>query len=682
MNTGARYILAAVLNLIMVHATAQSLPQEVIDITNAAEKAYLANDIAELERCLLELECQNSLGLSKLEALALEAHHEKLLGNLDYCKSDYDSSCSVSALTHYKKAEYILFDKKVDAAVWGPTIQLEIAQLLYKQRNYVDALQYLDKASYSIKEAIAPYALCLAQVASTEEEFKESIELIEDEIKSSSGEDYWENIRKKAKILTLKAESGLGSMEESRRLYREYFEHQKKYVSDLFSSMTEAEREAYWMRQRQFVVDCYTLEDEDPALLYDVVLFSKSLLLRYSSRYQNFDDISWKDVQSSLPKKGCAIEFIQYRKDNSVKLGALVIRKKDKNPVFVPIGDVEDFGRTTVGKVGSRDITVNSAISSNSQRQIEKLYRNSIVRDFFWNDAMMAAIKKCSEIYFSPDGIAHQISLEYLCPNDGLRLHRLSSTRNVAQTKHRKDTGSALLIGDLEYNAMAHQKRGFENDILAYAALDKALKVDRTEMREVYAIGRIRDDTRDVTLSGESADELSFVENLEGKSMVYISSHGYLSGDMEASSNDLKPCTKDESLSRNVILLSDCMTNLKSTLFNPADGSDGFLSAREISRLDMSDINLCCLALCQGGVGQVTADGVYGIQRGLKNAGVGAMVISLWSVNGKATDKLMREFYNNIRKGESYQDAFTHARVSLIKENASPYYTDAFILVD
>ena len=164
--------------------------------------------------------------------------------------------------------------------------------------------------------------------------------------------------------------------------------------------------------------------------------------------------------------------------------------------------------------------------------------------------------------------------------------------------------------------------------------------------------------------------------------MVYISSHGYLSGDMEASSNDLKPCTKDESLSRNVILLSDCMTNLKSTSFNPADGSDGFLSAREISRLDMSDVNLCCLALCQGGVGQVTADGVYGIQRGLKNAGVGAMVISLWSVNGKATDKLMREFYNNIRKGESYQDAFTHARVSLIKENASPYYTDAFILVD
>ena len=151
---------------------------------------------------------------------------------------------------------------------------------------------------------------------------------------------------------------------------------------------------------------------------------------------------------------------------------------------------------------------------------------------------------------------------------------------------------------------------------------------------------------------------------------------------MEASSNDLKPCTKDESLSRNVILLSDCMTNLKSTSFNPADGSDGFLSAREISRLDMSDVNLCCLALCQGGVGQVTADGVYGIQRGLKNAGVGAMVISLWSVNGKATDKLMREFYNNIRKGESYQDAFTHARVSLIKENASPYYTDAFILVD
>lgn len=681
MSTGARYIVAAVMNLIMAHAAAQSLPQGVVDITNAAENAYLANDIAELERCIVELESQQSAGLSELEVLAVEAHHEKLLGNLDYCRSDYDSTCFVSALTHYKKAESILFDKKVDAAVWGPTIQLEIAQLLYKQRNYNDALQYLDRASYSIKEAIAPYALCLAQVARTEEEFKESIELIEDELKSCTGEDYWENIRKKAKILTLRAEAGLGTMEESCRLYREYFDHQKKYISELFSSMTEAEREAYWMRQRQFVVDCYRLE-EDPALLYDVVLFSKSLLLRYSSRYQDFEDISWKNVQASLPKKSCAIEFIQYRKGNSVKVGALVVGKRDNKPKFVSLGDVEDFGSTIIGRVGGRDISVNGAVSSNSQRQIEKLYRSSIVRDFFWNRAIITTIRKCRDLYFSPDGIVHQISIEYLCPNEKLRLHRLSSTRNIAKIGHQNNTGAALLIGDLEYYGGALQRRRFGNDILAYAVLDKNLEVDRTEMREVYAIGRIRDDERDGIISGESADEISFEGSLGGKSMVYISSHGYLSGNLEASSNELKPCTKDESLSRNVILLSDCMSNLKSTSFNPADGSDGFLSAREISRFDMSDISLCCLALCQGGVGQVTADGVYGIQRGLKNAGVGAMVISLWSVNGKATDKLMREFYNNIKKGESYQDAFSHARASLAEENSSPYYTDAFILVD
>ena len=122
MRMGARYILAAVLNLIMVHAAAQNLPQRIVDITNAAEIAYLANDIAELERCIEELETQQSAGLSELEALAVEAHHEKLLGNLEYCRSDYDSTSFVSALTHYKNAERILFDMNVDAAVWGPTI--------------------------------------------------------------------------------------------------------------------------------------------------------------------------------------------------------------------------------------------------------------------------------------------------------------------------------------------------------------------------------------------------------------------------------------------------------------------------------------------------------------------------------------------------------------------------------
>jgi CHAT domain-containing protein len=105
------------------------------------------------------------------------------------------------------------------------------------------------------------------------------------------------------------------------------------------------------------------------------------------------------------------------------------------------------------------------------------------------------------------------------------------------------------------------------------------------------------------------------------------------------------------------------------------------------------------LSACQTGLGYITADGVYGIQRALKQAGVDAMVVSLWSVSDEASALLMSRFYRNLCNGMDTYAAFMDARSQLMtaeqnsfdagtlshrrtRRFADPQYTDAFILID
>lgn len=86
---------------------------------------------------------------------------------------------------------------------------------------------------------------------------------------------------------------------------------------------------------------------------------------------------------------------------------------------------------------------------------------------------------------------------------------------------------------------------------------------------------------------------------------------------------------------------------------------------------------------CKTGKGEITGDGVFGLQRAFKQAGVQTIIMSLRPVNDAATQLLMTEFYRNwLTLHQSKCKAFRKAQNTVRPLYPEPVYWAGFIMLD
>ncbi|HEY1217532.1 MAG: CHAT domain-containing protein [Bryobacteraceae bacterium] len=178
--------------------------------------------------------------------------------------------------------------------------------------------------------------------------------------------------------------------------------------------------------------------------------------------------------------------------------------------------------------------------------------------------------------------------------------------------------------------------------------------------QEAERILRVANDSSDRQATGFAASRMEALSGMLGQyRYLHFATHGYLD-------------TERPELSALVLSQID------------ADGRpvDGFLRVNDIYNSRLS-ADLVVLSACQTGLGkEVRGEGLMGLTRAFMYAGVPRVIVSLWSVNDRATADLMANLYGSmLRDGKRPSEALRDAQIELRKhkEWQSPYYWAAFV---
>jgi CHAT domain-containing protein len=257
-----------------------------------------------------------------------------------------------------------------------------------------------------------------------------------------------------------------------------------------------------------------------------------------------------------------------------------------------------------------------------------------------------------------------------------------------------------VLYGDINYDTdstalkiMANAQATYTSEVNffsrgAYSVTNSWNPLPGTK-KEVTAIAKFYSSKKVKSFTGNAATEESF-KSLSGKSpsVIHLATHGFFFSNLTDSTivKDFTYIDKfkrnDNPLLRSGLILAGA--NLRWRNGKAIKGlDDGILTSYEISLLDLTRTNLAILSACETGLGDIEgSEGVYGLQRAFKMAGLEYLVMSLWKVPDIETAEFMQEFHRNIFLSQTVTDAFYHAQSTMKnKYQSQPYKWAAWVLV-
>lgn len=405
------------------------------------------------------------------------------------------------------------------------------------------------------------------------------------------------------------------------------------------------------------------------------------------NEYETYLDINFEKVRNCLADHEVVVDFSDYQTEDSVRQYAAYIYDKDKShPLLVKCFDQQQLDSLLDG------------MQNYTLYNYEQLQNRA--SKLIWNP-IEASIAKGSTVYYIPSGVMHGIALEALPLSDGTTLGqhydfvRLTSAREIVNAHHSsKINRTATLYGGLQYSLdpqkMEEESKAYEKSDLAGLVRSEygvsGFKDLRNTKDEVKKIEKTLVDNGFSVKAylGSKGNAESFVV-LDGKSpsIVHIATHGFYYTPDEAKDKDfLRGYTDAMSLSGLVFAGGNAAWLGKKNV----DGVlGGVLTAKDIANLDFKGTDLLVLSACKTGQGKVTAEGVFGLQRAFKKAGVGTIIMSLWNVDDKVTSEFMIAFYEQLTdKANNWnkRKAFEQTKEIIRKKHPDPYYWAAFVMLD
>ena len=702
--------------------------QAIGDLLSA--KIYIDEAIEQYENLygsIYEIHADKGIGDNSLDNLLSENHYQLL--------NNYGLLCY--AINHMQEAEKCFLtvinnSKKTPLSYDAYVLACSNLSVMYMQQGrwhegakLIEGIESVNnERNYLLKQNMAIYQLYLRNypksILSLQEMNTSSLHNIDAIFSNFTGlerENYWQNISRELIFVNnliayhTNASDAI-STAYSNTIFCKTLLANSSNILDRFAmqSPNANTRELYSKykeMKNNFAYKTNSTSERD-SLTMDIIAAERILLSNIGNLGQRLLDEAktWQDVKAALDDDEIAIEFcyaprMEHYPDVQSYYGAFVLRKEFDYPILVSLENVDSV-EAIFDNIESDALLVNDLYASN---------KSIMLHNMLWRKILpyMNGVKK---VYYSPTGYLANINFDVLRDEAGMMLnerytmYRVSSTANISDVKASEWVSyqSSALYGNIQYDesvdVMAEASAVY--DVYSGTEIGSELTLRSENERgkwgaipstkkEIENIHRLLKEKGVAVAVFDSiaANEESF-KSLHGHSpdILHLATHGFvIDTPQKAEGNKFVATTNIYSQKDAYLMWAGLMlaggNNIWQGNFNLTNVEDGILTADEISRVDLSDTKLVVLSACETARGKVDpVDGVYGLQRAFKLAGVQTIVMSLWKVQDDATAMLMTQFYTYLTSGVEKHRALWNAMMDVRKEYKDPYFWAGFVMLD
>jgi CHAT domain-containing protein/tetratricopeptide (TPR) repeat protein len=403
-------------------------------------------------------------------------------------------------------------------------------------------------------------------------------------------------------------------------------------------------------------------------------------LAQRSESYRHAQDserASIADMIRRLPAKSVVVDFVERSEwkppqgagpwGQSRCYDAFVVRPAAGEPgwsaTWLSLGDADALDRLLDGWVARL----------RSGRRPERAQAEEL-RHRLWAP-IEAALKDCKTVVLIPDGRLAQVPWaalpgrradSYLVEDYALAQAPFGQYVAHLLTDPAPQGDGVLLVGGINYGP-----EGKWQPLPGTAA-------------EVQQLEQLGAGSRTVRLGDTAATKARLLEVLPDRRYVHLATHGEFldpgsEGDRSrfqvmdrASGGAVFDVTARNPLLLSMLVLAGANRPARTDTQGLPLDSDSFLTAEEVMGVDLTRTELVVLSACETGLGKVRGgEGVFSLQRAFHAGGSRAVMASLWQIPDRATQLLMRRFYENLwHRKLSKLEALREAQVWMLREVA------------
>ena len=397
-----------------------------------------------------------------------------------------------------------------------------------------------------------------------------------------------------------------------------------------------------------------------------------------------------KDLRRALPPHSALVSYWAYSRRAVEKVDAVhfdppaylafVLRPETTGIRIVDLGDAKPIDDAVTRMRSSADSEAHAGGVGSTRN--ERAYREAgaALRKLVW-DPLQSSLGDAQDVILVPDRMLDLVPFASLPDGTGYLADRkrvirtVSSERDLLAPKQQAHRSGLLAIGSPQFdpidsNTVAASLRDGEVPCdplqkVRFGALQGAA-VELSEIGDTWQ--RLNPSEAAALITGEQATRERFLAAAPRYRVLHVATHAFVLD---------RGCDDGNPLLHSGLVFAGANRDREASI----------LTAQQIASLDLSGVEWAVLSACNTGTGVLSdGEGVLGLERAFRIAGVRNVVMTLWPVDDRITARFMHHLYGerlehhtSIAKAvwESNRRILAERRAS--GKNTHPWYWAGFV---